>query len=436
LVRRRTGIFKTSKASLYSDERGQLLVITAVAGLMLVSVAALSINAAFAYDRRNRLYAAADAAAKSGAIEVERNASISQTALEAFANQQVAAHGFTPAACGSLTGTSVCVYHPPVSGPYLGNSNFVEAVVSHRIPTFFGTVLALTQMNPGARAVAGPGPGPDCLVVLKTLPSPNDTAPWGLDIGNMRLNLPTCSITINQNLQTNSNTPTDAINATSVGIAGGCQGPACPQARQVTGVPALADPLLGDYTAPTDPGGCTAVNDPATALTPGCYSKITTGSNKTLTFSQGVYYITGPVLIGNNNVVTNTGNGVLLYFAGTAATAANCTTTSTAGCIDVANNANVTLSAQTTGPYTALLMWQNSANLMNATFNGNNPTYNLKGAMYFPRANVSFNNGLNAANDCMLFVAWTLKLDNGNGNLSNVCAGYGGSPIQTVSMAE
>jgi hypothetical protein len=239
----------------------------------------------------------------------------------------------------------------------------------------------------------------------------------------MRLNLPTCSITINQNLQTNSNTPTDAINATSVGIAGGCQGPACPQARQVTGVPALADPLLGDYTAPTDPGGCTAVNDPATALTPGCYSKITTGSNKTLTFSQGVYYITGPVLIGNNNVVTNTGNGVLLYFAGTAATAANCTTTSTAGCIDVANNANVTLSAQTTGPYTALLMWQNSANLMNATFNGNNPTYNLKGAMYFPRANVSFNNGLNAANDCMLFVAWTLKLDNGNGNLSNVWRG-------------
>jgi Flp pilus assembly protein TadG len=159
LVRRRTGIFKTSKASLYSDERGQLLVITAVAGLMLVSVAALSINAAFAYDRRNRLYAAADAAAKSGAIEVERNASISQTALEAFANQQVAAHGFTPAACGSLTGTSVCVYHPPVSGPYLGNSNFVEAVVSHRIPTFFGTVLALTQMNPGARAVGRPRAG-------------------------------------------------------------------------------------------------------------------------------------------------------------------------------------------------------------------------------------------------------------------------------------
>ena len=414
------------------SERGQILVITAVAGLMLVSIAALSINASFAYDRRNRLHAAADAAAKTGAIEVGRNAAVTQTALETFASQQVTAHGFTPAACGSTTNTSVCIYHPPVSGPNAGNSNFVEAVVTQRMSTFFAAMLTLTTLNPGARAVAGPGPGPDCLVVLKPLSI--NSAPWGLDIGNMTINTPSCSVTINQNLQTNTNTPSAAINATAVGVSGVCQGPACPQPREIDGVPPKSDPLLGQYPVPTNPGSCIPVNNPTAPLTPGCYSRITTGANKTVTFTPGVYYITGPVLLGNNNTVT--GSGVLLYFAGTQATEANCTTTSTAGCIDVSNGATFNLTAHTSGPYTALLIWQDAANRYNATFDGNNPIYNLSGAMYFPRTNVSFRNGINTTNDCMLFVAWTLKVDAGNGALNNVCAGYGGSPLQAVSMSE
>ena len=45
-------------------ERGQVIVLTALSMTMLLGIAALSVDAAFMYDKRNRLYAAADAAAK------------------------------------------------------------------------------------------------------------------------------------------------------------------------------------------------------------------------------------------------------------------------------------------------------------------------------------------------------------------------------------
>ena len=138
-------------------------------------------------------------------------------------------------------------------------------------------------------------------------------------------------------------------------------------------------------------------------------------------------------MIGKNAFIR--GNGVLLYFAGAAATGA-CLPTSPAGCITVDNNADIALSAQTSGAHNGILMFQDPLNHLNAWFRGNNPTYNLSGAMYFPGADVSFRNGLGGTNDCTLFVARTLDIDHGNGSFSNTCSAYGGSPILTVSIAE
>ena len=99
-----------------NSERGSILILTALSMAVLLGIAALSLDISFMYDKRNRLYAAADAAAKSGAFEVRRDESISQTDLEAFANQQVSAHGFNPAGT-----TSVVVHHPPINGAFTGD---------------------------------------------------------------------------------------------------------------------------------------------------------------------------------------------------------------------------------------------------------------------------------------------------------------------------
>src|SRR5713101_993918 len=149
------------------DDRGQILILTALSMVALLVNAALSIDASFMYDKRNKLHAAADAAAKSGAIEVHRSANpttVSLTWLQAFADQQVTAHGFTPSRAGGTT--SVVVNHPPLTGSYTGNVNYVEVIASERTSTFFGAVLGWTSVTPGARAVAGTSSNPNCLITL------------------------------------------------------------------------------------------------------------------------------------------------------------------------------------------------------------------------------------------------------------------------------
>src|SRR4030095_9423847 len=95
-----------------ADEKGQLLIITALGLVMLLGITAFSIDASFMYDKRNRLYASADAAAKSAAIEVHRYANPSATippltSLEKYADQQVSSHGLTPSRVGGTTSVVV-----------------------------------------------------------------------------------------------------------------------------------------------------------------------------------------------------------------------------------------------------------------------------------------------------------------------------------------
>ena len=199
----------------------------------------------------------------------------------------------------------------------------------------------------------------------------------------------------------------------------------------ITGSPPVSDPLVA-LAAPANPGGCVAVNNQINLVGNRCYSGIST-TLANLNFGPGLYYLTGPVLIGNNTNVT--GAGVLLYFAGNAAQN-DCRAGRPAGCINVANNPHWQMSAQLAGPYKGILFYQSPTNHLDAQFDGNNPFYDLSGVMYFPGAEISFRNGINASNDCMLFVAKRIVINNGNGAFSNVCAAYGGSPILTVTSGE
>src|SRR4029079_11768778 len=67
--------------------------------------------------------------------------------------------------------TSVTVCHSPCNGPFVGNLNYVEVIVSEPTSTFLATVIGRFSMTPGARAVAGTGPAPNCLIALQNLPS-------------------------------------------------------------------------------------------------------------------------------------------------------------------------------------------------------------------------------------------------------------------------
>ena len=389
-------------------ERGQVIVLTALSMTMLLGIAALSVDAAFMYDKRNRLYAAADAAAKLGAAEVLRNSGVSTANLKNFADQQVTAHGFSPGACGTTTlgTTSVCINHPPSTGSFAGNAYYVEAILTERTSTFFGGVLGWSSLTPGARAVAGSSAPVSCLI----------TTTGNLTIGNTRLTLNGCGASVGGSLSgTNPNAEIVGSPTPSVAVVGTCSGTCGAMGTMATGTAAPIDPLAG-LPAPANPGGCVAGT--AATLSPGCYTSI---ANTVSTLNAGIYYVTGIV-----NIANLTGTNVLLYLTGS-------------GQLTAANNKSLTLTAPTSGTYTGIAIYQDPADA-NGFSTGNNFSMSVSGVIYMPGVDVDFPNSLAFANTgCTLFVARSLAIRNGSGDYftTNTCAGsFAGAAFLSVSMAE
>jgi hypothetical protein len=390
-----------------TGESGSILILTALSMVVLLGIAALSLDVSFMYDKRNRLHAAADAGAKSAAFELQRNFSISLTDLRTFANQQVSAHGFNPAGT-----TSVVVNHPPASGAFIGNLGYVEVIVSEPTSTFFGKILGWASMTPGARAVAGTSNNLACIITLKA----SGTSPYSLEIGNTTMTLNGCGVADGGDL--NGANPNSRINGTpmpSVGIVGSCYNNCGNMGSLTTGAPTPTDPLAGLPAYP-NPGGCIAGVAPT--LSPGCYTTIATSVTK---LNPGVYYVTGKL-----DVATNlTGTDVMIYLTG-------------GGYISIGNNNALHLSAPRSGTYTGIAIFQDPSD-SHAFDVHNNSDLDVNGAIYMPGVDVDINNSLSFVNtNCTLFIAHSLNIRNGNGSMSNAgCAStFGGAAFLSVSIAE
>jgi hypothetical protein len=439
-----------------ADERGQLLILTAVIMLSLLSIMAFSINVSYAYDKRNKLYAAADAAAKIGAVEVFRDGGVSQSTLEAFANQQVTAHGFTPVACGSGSlGAEVCINHPPANGPFscgvnpLACQNYVEAIVSEVTPTFFGSLLGRTSLNPRARSVAGSSPSFDCIVVF-------DDMLVQIGATGSLLNMPNCTISVGGNFTNRANIVALGIGVKAC-ITGGSNlctytrvlnGPTFPV---VEGIPMPLDPLAkvpsydgtGLHLAGLPDGADDAFgNVNLTAdrtIHPAIYHNIhfaagAGGVTVQLTLLPGNYYITGLLdsEAGGNAKMAIVGDGVMLYLAQTA------TVNFQSNQVDL-GTAAAPLSAAATGPYNGILFYQDRATpTYTAVFGKNNTNFNMAGAFYFKTATLKMDQQNNNAgtNTCTLIVAKAIDWGKPVFSLDNSCPVFNGSPLLTVTTAE
>ncbi len=368
----------------------------------LLGIMALSLDASFMFEKRNRLHAAADTGAKTAAYEIIRNPSVSQTSLEAFADQQVIAHGLLPTRQGGTA--SVVVNRPPSSGSFAGNVNYVEVIVSESTSTFFAKILGLISMTTLASAVAGAGNPSACMIVKEDL-----------TIGNTNLLLNGCGVSVGGDLEgTNPNARITGTPTPWVGVTGTCSGTCTGMGNLTTGVPIAVDPLEGLAT-PTDPGGCQA--GVAATLSPGCYTSI---ADTVTTLLPGIYYVTGTIDINNLS-----GTNVMIYLAA-------------GGNITSGNNKELHLTAPTSGPYTGVAIFQDPANTSNFGA-GQNFTLDVLGAIYMPGTDVDFPNALTfTSTTCTLFIAKSLTIRNGNGLINNSgCAGaFGGAAFLTASIAQ
>src|SRR5829696_5045958 len=157
------------------SERGQALIIFALAAIGLFGIAGLAIDGSAKFSDRRHAQNAADTAAIAAALE-------KATALtDGMSNESPSSHlvetcppptGVTPSpVCNALqlagldransngydndlTSNTVEVYSPPVSGYYTGDESYVQVIITSHVNTFFARVVGVPQTHNTVEAVA------------------------------------------------------------------------------------------------------------------------------------------------------------------------------------------------------------------------------------------------------------------------------------------
>lgn len=147
-----------------SASKGQVLIATAAALLVLVAIAALVVDIGFSWMLRREEQNAADP----GAIAAARwlrdpntgdavNPAMVLPQMEADACFYAQKNGFFTGDAGcaaALTSGSLEVQSPPVSGPFVGFAGHVQVIIHATHPSFFGRIFGSTVTEVSTGAVA------------------------------------------------------------------------------------------------------------------------------------------------------------------------------------------------------------------------------------------------------------------------------------------
>jgi hypothetical protein len=182
----------------------------------------------------------------------------------------------------------------------------------------------------------------------------------------------------------------------------------------------VSDPLLGlsgPSTISVTNYGSLSLTKGTQTICPGIYSQISVSGNASLTMNPGVYIIEGGGLTvtGNASVA---GSGVMIYNAGSNYPSSG----GSFGGITLSGNGTFSLSAETTGTYAGLLIFQSRQNTRALSFSGN-AMAGMTGTIYAANALLSMSG--NAALQNPLVVG-TLNLS-GNVTLTQLADGSDGS---------
>jgi len=430
-----------------ADERGSVLILTALSMTVLLGFVALAIDAGNLYFTQSRLQTLADTAAMAGALEASScssaNCAIITTAATTALTEgtpSVSVTLFTQCATAAGTGILLTINNAPcalgASDLNNGNKNYVEAVVSQKVTTYFAGFVGLRTVTLSARSEAGkaiaPASGPCMNTNSLTLNS-------GASVTDATGS--TCPINDNatSGLSLNSGVTVTVSSFTYGGTGASSYNKNCGSCTTINPMPTTGSANVPDpfasLVAPSQPGTSptnTSTIGGTTTLQPGYY---TSGINfnsgpYTVTLQPGLYYLSGGMNVNSN--VTIQGSGVTLFFPSGSSV-----------------NINSTADLQLTAPSAALgncascagmLMWMPSGNL---TLDSESST-GFGGAVYVPNGSLTLNSGSNVvaygmiyAQSIMLNSAITLSCSSMPGG---VCPGGTGggtaSGSTTIALAE
>ncbi|MBR1133938.1 TadE/TadG family type IV pilus assembly protein [Bradyrhizobium iriomotense] len=404
------------------DQSGSYVIVSALLMPVLVGTAGLGTEVGWWYYKHKNMQSAADSGAVSAATAASAGTDFLSEARAVTAN-----YGYTNGA----NNVTVTVNQPPKSGNQTSNSQAIEVIVSQPQQRLLSALFGSDPVQITARSVALPNSGTGCVLALNSSASPAVSV-----TGGNQLNLIKCNLYSNSGASPSLNVAGSAsVAANQVGVVGDVSGASSITATNGirTHIRPVADPYA-NVSPPARPSCTNAkitvnANGKTNSLDPGCYmGSITVNAGATLNLSPGIYYLDGANLSVAGNA-TITGSGVTLVFTGSG---------SDWGTASIGSNATVDLTGPTSGPTKGIVMYGDRNMPAGTAFNlTGGSTQNFGGAIYLPKANLSFSGGNGTSTSCTKIIADTLTFS-GTSNLQVNCTALGTATIgsQTAQLIE
>jgi hypothetical protein len=119
-------------------ERGQAIILIVLSIIGIIGISSLAIDGGNALLDRRKTESAASAAALAGAVARIKGEDWRAAALDAARINGYDNNGTT---------NTVELNTPPLSGPYAGNSEYIEVIVTSHLVTYFGSVIGIPQIT-------------------------------------------------------------------------------------------------------------------------------------------------------------------------------------------------------------------------------------------------------------------------------------------------
>lgn len=406
-----------------NNERGQVLILTALALPVLLGFIALAVDVGVLFRAKRNVQIAADAAAMGAAMDYLYNGSVPSAQAAGMAD--ATSNGFT----NGVGGVAVAIHCPPSTGPNTGAGNsFCEAIITQPNPVFFMAVFNRSSVTVGARAVAGsPTTSSGCVYVLSSSASPAMSLQGSFDFTATN-----CGIIVDSNdsgaLQFTGGGGT--LTAASVSVVGGTSGQTGDSTpAPVTGVAPISDPL--NLTGPTPTNGLCTSTSTATSLTgtiasPAggvvCYSKAVTMSNVTL--GTGTYVFENGVTL-SNDITSGTGGTTLDIESGS---------------LSVNTGTVLNLVAPTSGTYNGIALMQPASNSSEISIQKGDSSGSLTGIIYAPSAELYFQDSGGDKSGGVSFttdlIVGTLYDQTATVTISSYSQKYTTSPLKVITLVE
>ena len=432
---------------LWRDRRGNALVIAGAALPLVIGSAGLASDTIQWALWKRQLQRVADSAAEAGVYAKVAGGTVGSCAnVTNPAYTQAVAYDISKNNYTGATPTCI-VTNPPPTGSYSSDSMAVKVDLSIQRPLAFSGMFMTSAPTISASATATIVPsGEYCVISLETQPV------TGIDAtGSTNVNLGCGMITNSPSMTAAVATGSANVGASPIAAVGGI--PASDNWATGTVLQPFtvqqADPF-GNVPLPT-PSGCTGFpnnspnntynssNTPGLAITGGvkCFSGDVDIKGR-VTLDTGTYILDGGSLsMTNSNASLTCANCTIILMNSSGGTVGGVNING--GKLDITSpNTGCTIGAA--GCYDGMSFYQsrNAASDNSILINGN-ASSRVEGALYFPKADLTFNGTAGMTTNCMQIVAKDVTFT-GNSAITNHCdstvgggGGFAGKKVRLVA---